>query len=117
MPKLDKEPCTSVVSGTLNRTNKVRNTFLKHCHHSYDVDAAVHIWNNPSDLKFVRISPLGEGKDMSQQKNRANIEKKLQKLHFLEFRQYEFDYHGRSFEVKLALCENGYEQFYSLKEK
>lgn len=117
MPKSDKEICTAVESGMINRTNKVRNTFLKHCHHDYDVDAAVHIWNNPTDMRFVRTSPLGEGKDMSLPKNQANIEKKRQKLHFVEFKQYEFDYQGRTFEVKLALCEHGYEQFYSLKEK
>lgn len=85
----------------------MRNTFLKHCHHDYDVDAAVHIWNNPTDMRFVRVSPLGEGKNMSLPENQANIEKKRSVLHFVEFHQYEFDYHGRTFEVKLALCEGG----------
>lgn len=117
MPKLDKQPCDAVKSGILNRTNKVRNTLLKHCHHDYDVDAAIHIWSNPDEMEFVRISPLGEGKDMSLPKNQANIRKKIEELHFVEFRQYEFSYNGRTFEVKLALCEKGYEQFYSLKEK
>lgn len=117
MPKMDKEPCSSVLSGTLNRTNKVRNALLKHCHHDYDVDAAIYIWNNPSDMKFIRVSPLGEEKDMSLSKNIANIEKKQNVLHFVEFRQYEFEYNGKTFEVKLALCQNDYEQFYSLKEK
>ena len=117
MPKMDKEPCSSVLSGTLNRTNKVRNALLKHCHHDYEVDAAIYIWNNPSKLKFIRVSPLGEGKDMSLPHNIANIEKKRNVLHFIEFRQYEFEYEGRTFEVKLALCQNDYEQFYSLIEK
>lgn len=117
MPKLDKEPCSAVKAGTLNRTNKVRNTFLKHCHHDYDVDAAVYIWNNPDKLRFIRVSPLGEGKDMSLPENQANIRKKREELHFVQFHQYEFTYKGRTFEVKLALCQKGYEQFYSLKEK
>lgn len=117
MPKMDKEPCSSVLSGTLNRTNKVRNALLKHCHHDYDVDAAIYIWNNPSEMKFIRVSPLGEGKDMSLPKNIANIEKKQKVLHFVEFRQYEFEYEEKTFEVKMALCKKGYEQFYSLKEK
>lgn len=117
MPKLDKEPCSTVITGTLNRTNKVRNTFLKHCHHDYDVDAAVYIWNKPDKLKFIRVSPLGEGKDMSLPENQANIRKKREELHFVQFHQYEFTYKGRTFEVKLALCQKGYEQFYSLKEK
>lgn len=117
MPKLDKEQCSAVISGVINRTNKVRNMLLKHCHHGYDVDAAIYIWNNPSKMKFVRISPLGEGKDMTLPKNQANIAKKRNLLHFVKFHQYEFNYRGRTFEVKLALCEMGYEQFYSLKEK
>ena len=89
----------------------MRNTFLKHCHHDYDVDAAVHIWNNPTDMRFVRVSPLGERKNMSLPENQANIEKKRSVLHFVEFHQYEFDYYGRTFEVKLALCEGGMRNF------
>ena len=68
-------------------------------------------------MKFIRVSPLGEGKDMSLPKNIANIEKKQKVLHFVEFRQYEFEYEEKTFEVKMALCQKGYEQFYSLKEK
>ena len=117
MPKMDKQPCNAVVTGSLNRTNKVRDALLKHCHHDYDVDAAVYIWNNPAEMKFVRTSPLGEGKDMTLQRNIDNIKKKKEKLHFVEFKQYDFDYKGRTFEVKLALCKKGYEQFYSLYEK
>lgn len=117
MPKKDKTTCGALVSGQLNRTNKVRNTLLKHCHHDYDVEAAVYIWNNPSKMKYVRESPLGEDKDMSLPKNIANIEKKRNKLHFVTFQQYEFKYKGFVFEVKMAQYENGYEQFYSLKEK
>lgn len=71
----------------------------------------------PFRYEFIRVSPLGEGKDMSLPKNIANIEKKQNVLHFVEFRQYEFEYNGKAFEVKLALCQNDYEQFYSLKEK
>lgn len=75
MPKMDKEPCSSVLSGTLNRTNKVRNALLKHCHHDYDVDAAIYIWNNPSEMKFIRVSPLGEGKDMSLSKTLPTLKR------------------------------------------
>ena len=46
-------------------------------------------------------------KESIKDRNEANIEKKRSVLHFVEFHQYEFDYHGRTFEVKLALCERG----------
>ncbi len=117
MPKMDKTSCKALVSGLLNRTNKVRNTLLKHCRHDYDVKAAIYIWNNPSKMKYVRESPLGEDKDMSLPKNIANIKKKREKLHFVTFQQYEFKHEGKVFEVKMAHCKKGHEQFYSLKEK
>lgn len=117
MPKLDKTPCQSVRSGILNRTNKVRNTFIRHCHHDYEVDAAVYIWNHPEELEFVRVSPLGEGKDMSTEKAQRNIKKKIYILGFVEFRIYEFEYRDKVFLVKTALCKKGHEQFYSLREK
>lgn len=117
MPKLDKQPCRSVQTGMLNRTYKVRNKLFTHCHHDYDVEAAVHIWNHPEELKFKRTCPLGEGKDMSLPQNQENIRKKREIYHFVSFNQYEFEHNRRTFIVKMAVCENGYEQFYSLYEK
>lgn len=117
MPKADKSVHNNLKTGILNRTNKVRNTLLKHCHHDYDVEAAVYIWNHPEKLSYVRPSELGEGKDMSTPEAQANIKKKKEKLGFLKFYVYKFDYAGKSFEVKLALHKYGYEQFYSLLEQ
>ncbi len=117
MPKLDKQRCEYVRTGILNRTYKVRNKLFTHCHHDYDVEAAVHIWNHPEYLEFKRPSQLGEGKDMSLPKNQENVRKKREVYHFVSFNQYEFEHNGRTFIVKLAVCENGYEQFYSLYEK
>ena len=73
MSKLDRQPCEYVQKGALNRTMKVRNKLFTHCHHDYDVDAAIFIWNNPQNLRFVRSCELGEGKDMSPPKNQENI--------------------------------------------
>ena len=117
MPKLDKQPCEKVQTGVLNRTYKVRNKLFTHCHHDYDVDAAVHIWNHPEDLNFIRPCELGEGKDMSIPKNQENIRKKREELHFVSFNEYEFKYKNRMFITKLAVCEDGYEQFYAIYEK
>lgn len=115
MPKLERTNYDQIIHKTLNRTNKVRNTLLHHCRHDYDVDAAVFVWNNPECLRFVRESPLGEGKDLSSEKDLANLKKKKE-LGFTTFYVYRFEYKGRSFDVKLAVIKDRYEQFYSLSE-
>lgn len=117
MPKFDNTALENLVSGMLRRTRKIMGTLLNHCRHDYDVVAAVYIWNHPEMLRFIRVSVLGEGKDMSTPKAQANIRKKIVKLGFLQFHVYEFDFRKRTFEVKMALCKKGYEQFYSLNEK
>lgn len=117
MPASEKTEYSNLMSGVLNRTGKVRNTFLKHCHHDYDVEAAKFIWNNPENMEFEESEELGKGKDMSLQKNKDNIKKKKEVLHFVLFNRYSFKFGKREFYVKLALCKKGYEQFYSLVEK
>ena len=78
-PKLDRQPCEYVQKRALNRTMKVRNKLFTHCHHDYDVDAAIFIWNNPQNLCFVRSCEPGEGKDMSIPKNQENIRRKRER--------------------------------------
>lgn len=116
MPKTDMTVCHALETGVLNRTYKVRNRLLKHCHHDYDVDAAVYIWNAPDRLVFETVSPLGEGKDMDNPEHRANIRRKKERG-VVEYVKYSFTYGGKTFEVKLERCKKGYEQFYSLAEK
>lgn len=116
MPKFEHTACPSLITGVLNRTNKVRNRLLTHCRHDYDVDAAVYIWNHPDKLTFEGVSPLGEGKDMDSSKHRDNIKRK-QERGVIEYLKYSFTYKGRTFMVKLERCKNGYEQFYSLAEQ
>ena len=108
--------CDALETGVLNRTYKVRNRLLKHCHHDYDVDAAVYIWNNPDRMAFEAVSPLGEGKDMDNPEHRANIMRKKERG-VVEYAKYCFTYKGKDFVVKLERCKKGYEQFYSLAEK
>ena len=116
MPKLERADYDQIIHKTLNRTIKVRKMLLHHCRHDYDVDAAVYAWNNPGCLQFVRESPLGEGKDLSSEKDRENIRKKKEELGFTAFHLYRFEFNDRSFDVKLAVVKDRYEQFYSLME-
>ena len=59
---------------------------------------------------------MGEGKDMQDPKNIANIEKK-KKRHVKDYIEYKLDYQGRKFLVKLERMDFGQEQFYSIIEE
>lgn len=115
MPKLTMSWHDTILSGAIIRTKSVRKDLLHHCRHDYDVEAAVYAWNNIDQLKFVRVSPLGENKDMSDPKAQANINKKI-KLGFTHYNVYRFSFDGRIYDIKLAVVRNKYEQFYALAE-
>ena len=111
-----RKSCESLVSGYINRTNKVRKCLLNHCRHDYDMIAAAFIWKNPQVLEYIRESQLGEGKDMTTEKAQKNIKKK-EELGFTGFRVYRFSYKQKTFIVKMAVIKDRYEQFYSLCEE
>jgi hypothetical protein len=119
MPAYDKEEVSSIQETVLKRSNKSRKILLKHCHHDYDVEAAIYAWNNPEALEFLRVSPLGEGKDMTLQANIDNVARKRRKG-YLHFNVYKLDYNNRTFLVKLdarKVKEDRFEEFYSLMEE
>ena len=105
-----------MITGELHLSGLSRKCFLKHAHHDYDVEAALHIWNNPHELKSPRISPLGEGKNLADPNVQANIQRK-QDRHVQDYIEYKFDYNGRKFLVKLERMTFGKEQFYSIMEE
>lgn len=117
MPEYDMTEVEQVQTGKLSRTRKQRDKLLDHCFHDYDVEAAVHIWNNPNDLVFVRESPLGEGKDLTDPEEVKKLKKKKKELKVTTFNQYEFTFGGKTFVTKLGQHREGYEFFYSLMEK
>ena len=106
----------NLITGELHISGKVRKRFLKHARHDYDVEAAKYAWNNPQELKSPRVSTLGEGKDMSNPENQANIQRKLDR-HVMDYVEYKLDCNGRKFLVKLERMTFGKEQFYSIMEE
>ena len=116
MPLEEDKPISTLATGRLHKSGKSRYRLMQHLHHDYDVEAAVYIWSHPEVLKFVGVSPLGEGKDMSIQKNIDNIRKK-KKRGVVEYLVYEFHYKGKTFIAKLERLKYGMEQFYSIQEK
>lgn len=116
MPLSGDKNLENLNTGLLHLSGKSRRRLLTHAHHDYDVDAALHIWNNPQEMSFVKVSFPGEGKDLSDPKVQANIQKKINR-HVIDYVEYEFEYNRKIFLVKLERLTFGKEQFYSILEK
>ena len=95
-----------------------RQTYLqmvmKHLHHDYDVDAAIYMWEHIEDLEYIRVSTLGEGKDMTLQENIDNVQHKRDR-HVEDYVIYRLKYRGRNFLIKTERLTYGIEQPYSLQ--
>ena len=116
MPLSGDRSIPNLTTGELHISGKSRNRFLTHAHHDYDVEAAMYAWNNPHELKSPRVSPLGEGKNLSDPEVQANIQRK-QRRHVQDYIEYKLDCNGRKFLVKLERMTFGKEQFYSIMEE
>lgn len=96
----------------LLRSDSVLDRFLSHSVKMDELDAAKYIWNNPDRLRFVRHSPFGEGKDLTNEKDIKNLANK-KKRGVVRYNVYEFDYKGKTWKLKLEEHKKGFEQFYT----
>ncbi len=101
---------------SLLRSSKPLKRSLSHCFNEEEIEALEYIWNNPNKLTYIRISPLGEGKDMSIQKNIDNIEKK-RKRKIVGYHIYSFVYKNKTYHIKTEEHLRGFEQFYSFTKE
>jgi hypothetical protein len=100
-------------TGALKRTGEPRRNLIDHLYSLEESNAAEYAWNNPTVLRFVERSELGEVKDMTKLSAQKNIKKKINR-HVTHYNLYEFDYNGKTWNVKLESLENGTEQFYCM---
>lgn len=107
------QPSEGVVTKKLLRSSSVLDRFRSHCYNKEEVEAAKYIWENPDKMRFIRKSPLGEGKNMEDPYDMKNIQKKKDRG-VKEYMIYEFDYKGKTYTLKTELHEKGFEQFYSM---
>lgn len=112
------EPFDNLKTGNLLRSSKTLERLMAHCMRHNQIDAALDMWDNPSNLKFKRESPLGEGKDLNSPKAQKNIEKK-QKRGIIGYNEYTYKYDGDDWMVKLEVHKKGFEQpyFIGIKRK
>ena len=81
-----------------------------------EVKAMISFFTKPSKVKFVRISPLGEGKDLTDPKDVANIRKKLERG-VIHYNVYEFKTSGGVYQLKTEVRKKGFEIPYFICKK
>lgn len=105
----------NLVTNKLYQYNHPLKRLLNHCHSYREIEAAIHIWNNPETLEFIRLSPMGEGKDLSLPEVQKNIKKK-KKRGVIYYNIYHFKFKGSTWVMKLEVHKKGFEQPYFLRE-
>ena len=106
----------NLVTSNLYLGKKPLERIINHCINNDEFDAVRHAWEHPESLKNPRISPLGEGKDMTTEKAIKNVENKL-KRGVIEYIEYEFDYNENTWLIKTERHRAGFEQFYHIRKK
>lgn len=76
------KPLGNLQTSFLKRTSDSRKAIINHAFNAAEMDAAEYAWNNPSCLRFKRVSALGDGKDMEAPRDIAN-KSNLSKLYNL----------------------------------
>lgn len=109
----DLDSFSNLHTSNLLRKKKSLERLLNHTISEEEIDALKFIWNNPNELKHLRVSPLGEGKDLTSPKDIKNIKKKRNRG-VVAYHLYEFKYNNVVYYLKLEEHRLGFEQMYSL---
>jgi hypothetical protein len=104
----------NLATGNLSYSKKSLKTLINHAHDIDRIDAAMAIGSHVKDLKFIRVSPFGEGKDLV--RDAKNLAKKKD-LGIVQFNIYEYHYNAKVYYVKTAQHRDGFEMFYSFTKK
>ncbi len=102
-------------TGKLLLKRKPLRRIINHCINADEIDAVKFIWNNPGSLREIRISPLGEGKDLTLESVQTNLRNKRARG-VVEYIIYEFEYNGLVWTLKTEHHRYGFEQFYHLRK-
>lgn len=112
----EKIDLPNLSTSKLYLNNKPLERIINHCISQEEIDAVKYMWNHPDKLHSPRVSPLGEGKDMTTEKAKKNIAKK-KKRGVTEYIEYELDYNGSTWLIKLERHRAGFEQPYHIRKK
>lgn len=106
----------NIHSGFVYNDRKSLKTLLKHSFTEDDINAAMSIPYHLNELKFIRTSYLGEGKDMKDQEVKKNIANKI-KRGVIQYNIYSYSYNGKRWLVKMEVRFDGKEYLYSFTKK
>lgn len=102
-------------TGKFYQTRKSYKRGVAHAYNLDELDMYDWIPRNRGRLEFQRFSPLGEGKDMSQEKNIRNVEKK-RKRGVTGYNVYKINDGKQDWMVKLEVSKNRMETVYHIKK-
>lgn len=106
----------NIKSGNLLISKKALISCWYHALSNDETLAIISVFAKPSKLKFVRISPLGEGKDLSTEKDAHNMELKL-KRGVVHYNVYEFRTKRGIYICKTEVRKQGFEIPYFIRKK
>jgi len=103
-------------TGIFYDSKKGLRALVYHSVSANEIEAAMSLPGKIDQLKFVRVSPLGEGKDITNPADVANIAKKT-KRGVKQYNVYKFKYRGQMYYIKLEETVHGEEKLYAFTKK
>lgn len=107
--------CQNLDTGKILMNGRSRKSIISHLFHEEEIPAAEYAWNNPQELRFIRKSPMGEGKNNSERAKKNIAKKRERGVQY--YNLYEFEFNGKTWHMKMEVVlkgQNLVEQFYSL---
>ncbi|MDR1591457.1 MAG: hypothetical protein LBS16_01025 [Prevotellaceae bacterium] len=109
---------TNLQTGVLWNSKAGLKDILNHSVTTEELKTALQLSKNIDKFKFIRISPLGEGKDLFNPLDVINISKKRDRG-IVQFNLYEVEIKGKTYYIKTAQNRKhgGYEELYTYTKK
>jgi len=107
---------TNLATGVLYQTRKSLKRGIKHARNVEQVEMFNNIASYAKQLEFVRESPLGEGKDMSNPKDVTNIQNKKARG-VTGYNVYKLKLENETWIIKTEVYKNRAEAIYTLYKK
>ncbi len=106
----------SLQTGIFKDSKEGYRAIISHCYDEDRFRAAMALRKRIGKLKFVRVSPFGEGKDLSNPQDVENLKKKKRRG-VIQYNVYEWKHKGHVYEVKMEVNKRGFESLYWLKKR
>jgi hypothetical protein len=111
-----KITAANLQTGVFYDSKKGLKALVSHSISANEIEAAMSVPRNIDKLKFVRVSPLGEGKDMTNPLDVANVAAKRERG-VEQYNIYKYKYRGKTYYIKLEESVHGEERLYAFTKK